>query len=248
MKITSCVNEGWCHYITSPSCKGCQGGLLWCIITLFVNQVDNTGVLTYWAIPSVQCADKELGGSMEFCRLRPKGPIARVGFLRRRQLAPSPPVRWLGSAVSFSTGVRAEPRLLNDFSVLGGLQAAYSATLFGVSSCRSPSIWQQGGLCQPPWGPEIKSAGGSVIDCSSGSSTPEPLVILHPGHAYWLHSWVKPLWLKYSCVFLSGHVADFWLGFGRAIEQSARIRLRWWPEKARHWLPACLCHRKYAAV
>ena len=125
----------------------------------------------------------------------PKGPIARVGFLRRRQLAPSPPVRWLGSAVSFSTGVRAEPRLLNDFSVLGGLQAAYCATLFGVSSCRSPSIWQQGGLCQPPGGQKLNQQGGQLSNVALAVQPLNPsLSCILAMHIGCIHGWSHCDW------------------------------------------------------
>jgi len=47
-------------------------------------------------------------------------------------------------------GSEAEHRPLKDFSVLWGLQTAYSVTLLMVSSCKSPPIWQQAGLwCSP---------------------------------------------------------------------------------------------------
>ena len=58
---------------------------------------------------------KSRGVSVKFCRLKPEGSIAGVGYLGR-QLAPSPSVRELGSAVSFPSG--AEGCSLNDFSVL----------------------------------------------------------------------------------------------------------------------------------
>jgi len=45
-----------------------------------------------------------------------------------------PPIRGFGSAVSFPSGVWAEPRQLEDFSVL----YAYSAALLRVNSYRSP--------------------------------------------------------------------------------------------------------------
>ena len=91
---------------------------------------------------------REARGSTEFCRLRPAGPTAGVRFLGRELPLPSSKRVW---------GAGLE---LSDFPVLWGLQTVHSATLLRENSCRSPSIWQQWGLRQPPWGPEITWAGG----------------------------------------------------------------------------------------
>jgi len=57
-----------------------------------------------------------------------------------------------GGGVLAPAGSRVEAGPLKDFCVHWGLQAAYSATLLRVNSCRNSSIWQQRRLCQPPRG------------------------------------------------------------------------------------------------
>jgi len=74
--------------------------------------------------------------------------------------------------LSFSAGSGAEARPLNDIPVLRGIRTAYSATLLRVNSCRSLSIWQQGGgVCKPPLDQKLHEQGG-FINCSTGVQRP----------------------------------------------------------------------------
>ena len=66
---------------------------------------------------------------MQFRRLRSEEPIAGVELLERGQLAPSPSAREFGERCKLPRG---EVRPLNDFPVVRGLQAAYSAALLNV--------------------------------------------------------------------------------------------------------------------
>ena len=76
-----------------------------------------------------------------------------------------------GSTISSPSGVLAEPRPLNDFSVVWGLQADPSGTLLKINSCRRLSIWQQGRLRQPPSLGARNYMSTGVINCSMGGST-----------------------------------------------------------------------------
>jgi len=89
---------------------------------------------------------KGVSGSMEFCHLRPEGPIARVGLL--------------------GSGSRAEPQLLTDFSVLWGFQAAYFATLFKGKQLQKSLSLAAKGVVPTPWGQNVHEQG--VINWSMG--------------------------------------------------------------------------------
>ena len=133
-----------------------------------------------WLICSVRVAwSKGVNGVLpsEACRADSRGEVLGEGA------APPQQQEGLGS------GSGAEPQSLSDFPVLWGLQTVHSATLLRENSCRSPSIWQQWGLHQPPWGPEITWAGGlsSVVGGLTPLTAP---VNSHPAHTK-LISWVK---------------------------------------------------------
>ena len=132
--------------------------------------------------------------STEFRCLRPEEPTAGVGFSERGQLAPFPPVRALGSAISSPSWVRGSapaaqrfPRLwshgntaLYKFCIVLNCievsrQLILAATLLTANSCRSPSICQQWGLRQPPGGRNYMSRGG-LSTVAQGIQLPWPRV------------------------------------------------------------------------
>jgi len=73
--------------------------------------------------------------------LRLKGLIAGVGFLG----------------------------LLNDFSILCGLRAAFSAALLWAINCRRPTLWQQGGCANSLGSRNYVSRGLSAVAWGGGS-------------------------------------------------------------------------------
>ena len=75
-----------------------------------------SGVLFYILVFTV--FEKEQVGQWTFCLLRPERPITGGRVLGERAATPSPPLRGVEERCKLSSGVRAEPRPLNDFSVL----------------------------------------------------------------------------------------------------------------------------------
>ena len=92
---------------------------------------------------------------------------------------PLPPVRWVGERfpayiLAASAGFVAEPRSLNDPSVVWGLQAAQTATLLRLNSCRSPQSGSKLNCANPPGGPEITRAKSLSTVARGGSTTLTP--------------------------------------------------------------------------
>ena len=80
---------------------------------------------------------------MEFCRLRPEGPIAGGGA------SPSRPARRFGERDPGRSPAAQR------FPVPCGLQAAYSATLLRVTAEDAPQSGSKGGCVNAHGGPEI---------------------------------------------------------------------------------------------
>jgi len=83
---------------------------------------------------------------MEFCRLRPEGPIAGGGA------SPSRPARRFGERDPGRSP--AAQRLI--FPVLCGLQAAYSATLLRVTAEDAPQSGSKGVASTPMEGQKLQ--------------------------------------------------------------------------------------------
>jgi len=102
---------------------------------------------------NVRVAEEELEGSMEFCRLRLEGLIPGVEFLGRRQLAPCPPVRWLGERCK----LRAWGRAPADQQFFCTLRSPY--VIKGKQLQKSLNLSARG-IAPPPGGQKLHEQGG----------------------------------------------------------------------------------------
>ena len=139
----------------------------------YFNVAVNWTVDPSW-VNCVSCRKNDQRGSMEFRRLGPKEGVGVLG--EGRAANPLPPVRWVGERfpayiLAASAGFVAEPRSLNDPSVVWGLQAAQTATLLRLNSCRSPQSGSKLNCANPPpWGTGNYTS-KEVINCSTWGST-----------------------------------------------------------------------------
>jgi len=119
-------------------------------------------------LSTCELSKKELWGVSGVLASEARRANKEVGFWGRRQLATSPSVTWLGSAVSFPSMVWVRTPTGQPFFVLPGIQAAYSAKLLRVTSTEVPQSVSKGN----GRGQKLHEQGG-VINCSTGSLMPQ---------------------------------------------------------------------------